>query len=50
MTREISLAGSRGAAGIVTGALNPDGTVNIEHTRVLGKGCGAIARDIPPRV
>lgn len=35
MIREIALARSGGAAGIVTGALNPDGTVDIEHTRTL---------------
>lgn len=42
MIREISLAGSRGVAGIVTGALNPDRTVDIEHTRALVKAAGQL--------
>jgi copper homeostasis protein len=35
MTREIELAGSMGVAGIVTGALKPDRSVDVEHTRIL---------------
>ena len=35
MVREIALARSAGVAGIVTGALNPDRSVDSEHTRAL---------------
>jgi copper homeostasis protein len=35
MTRDIELAGKRGIAGIVTGALTADGRVDIAHTRTL---------------
>lgn len=35
MTRDIELSGSRGIAGIVTGALTSDRRVNLEHTRIL---------------
>lgn len=42
MTREISRAKSRGVAGIVTGALNPDGTVDMEHTRALVSAAGEL--------
>jgi copper homeostasis protein len=35
MTRDIELAVSMGIAGIVTGALNPDTTVNVQQTRTL---------------
>ena len=40
MIREIALAGSIGVAGIVTGALNPDGTVDRAHTRALVEAAG----------
>ena len=42
MIREIALARSRGVAGIVTGALNLDGTVDIERTRMLVKAAGEL--------
>ena len=42
MIREISLARSSGVAGIVTGALNPDGTVDLEHTSALVKATGGL--------
>lgn len=42
MTRDIELATSLGIAGIVTGALNPDGTVHIEHTGALIKAVGKL--------
>jgi copper homeostasis protein len=35
MSREIELAGSMGVVGIVTGALNADRSVDVEHTRIL---------------
>lgn len=35
MTRDIELAGRRGIAGIVTGALNSRGCVDVERTRTL---------------
>ena len=35
MTRDIELAVRMGIAGIVTGALNPDTTVNVQQTRTL---------------
>jgi copper homeostasis protein len=42
MTREIELAASMGVAGIVTGALNPDTTVNVEQTRALVKAAAGL--------
>jgi copper homeostasis protein len=42
MIREIALARTGGAAGIVTGALNRDGTVDIEHTRTLVGAAGEL--------
>ena len=42
MIREIALARSTGVAGIVTGALNPDGTVDSEHTRALVEAAGEL--------
>jgi copper homeostasis protein len=43
MISEIALARSSGVAGIVTGALNPDRTVDIDHTSALVKA----ARGLP---
>jgi copper homeostasis protein len=42
MIREIALARSTGVAGIVTGALNPDRTVDNEHTRGLVAAAGEL--------
>ena len=42
MTREIESAASRAAAGIVTGALNSDRTVNVERTRALVKAAAGL--------
>jgi copper homeostasis protein len=42
MTSEIELAGSMGVAGIVTGALNPDRSVDVEHTRILVKAAAGL--------
>ena len=43
MISEIALARSGGVAGIVTGALNPDRTVDVDHTSALVKA----ARGLP---
>jgi copper homeostasis protein len=42
MTREIELAGSMGVAGIVTGALNADRSVDVGHTRILVKAAAGL--------
>lgn len=42
MIREIAVARDRGVSGIVTGALKPDGTVDIEHTRALVGAAGEL--------
>ena len=42
MTRDIELAASMGVAGIVTGALSPDSTVNVEQTRTLVKAAAGL--------
>jgi copper homeostasis protein len=42
MTGEIELAGSVGVAGIVTGALNADRSVDVEHTRILVKAAAGL--------
>jgi len=42
MIREIALARSSGVAGIVTGALNSDGTVDVDHTSALVKATGGL--------
>jgi copper homeostasis protein len=42
MIREIALARSSGVAGIVTGALNPDRTVDVDHTSALVKASGGL--------
>ena len=42
MIREIALARSSGVAGIVTGALDTDRTVDVEHTSALVKAAGGL--------
>jgi copper homeostasis protein len=42
MIREIALARSSGVAGIVTGALNPDRTVDVDHTAALVRATGGL--------
>lgn len=42
MKREIVLARSSGVAGIVTGALTSEGTVDLEHTTALVKAAGGL--------
>jgi copper homeostasis protein len=42
MTRDIELAVTTGIAGIVTGALNPDATVNVEQMRTLVKAAAGL--------
>ena len=42
MIREIAQARSSGVAGIVSGALNSDGTVDVERTTSLVKGAGGL--------
>jgi copper homeostasis protein len=42
MIREITLARKSGVAGIVTGALNPDRTVDIDHTSALVKAAAGL--------
>ena len=42
MIREIALARSSGVAGIVTGVLNPDRTVDVNHTSALVKAAAGL--------
>lgn len=42
MTRSIELAVTMGIAGIVTGVLNPDTTVNVEQTRTLANAAAGL--------
>ncbi len=42
MTQDIESARSMRVAGIVTGALNPDSSVHVEHTRALVKAAAGL--------